>query len=131
MRILSRSLMMVGLATAVVVANAALGEAQTYRFQLQPFCNKVTLTLLPSSSGSVAGVVGYDDNCGEERSPVHGSAILTPDGGFSIGYTTNYPCGCGSHTTVEWGPNASSGSWTDSDGNSGSYIYDVLDQPSG
>ena len=45
MHFLSRSLMMTALTTLAVLTSAALGEAQTIRFQLQPLCDTVTLTV--------------------------------------------------------------------------------------
>jgi hypothetical protein len=138
MHFLSRSLMMTALAALAALANAALGEAQTLRFQLQPLCDKVTLTLVPSPSKSVIGIVGYDDNCGENpRSPVHGTAVLNPDGGISIGYTTSLPVSVygrtdvGLQTNVEWPADSNVGFWTDDDGNSGKFVFEILDQPSG
>src|SRR5512144_1262421 len=92
MRFFSRRSTVAALASISVLVSAGLGEAQTLRFQLQPLCDKVTLTLLPSSSSSVIGIVGYDDNCGENpRSPIHGTAVLNPDGSITIGYTTSLP----------------------------------------
>jgi hypothetical protein len=130
--------MMTALAALAALANAALGEAQTLRFQLQPLCDKVTLTLVPSPSRSVIGIVGYDDNCGENpRSPVHGTAVLNPDGGISIGYTTSLPVSVygrtdvGLQTNVEWPADSNVGFWTDDDGNSGKFVFEILDQPSG
>lgn len=138
MRFLSRTLMIGSLATVAVLVNAALGEAQTVRFQLQPFCNKITLTLMPSGSTSVIGVVGYDDNCGADpRSPIHGTAVESRNGTFTIGYTTSLPFSVygrtdvGVQTSVEWPANSNTGSWTDDDGNNGSFVFDILDQPSG
>ena len=138
MRYFSRSLMAIAPAALAVLATVAVGEAQTYRFRLQPLCNKVTLTLLPSSSPSVVGVVGYDDNCGEDpRSPIHGTAVLNRDGGFTIGYTTSLAVSVyertdvGLQTNVEWPANSNVGFWYDDDGDSGSFVFDILDQPSG
>ena len=138
MHFLSRNLMMTALATLAALTSAALGEAQTVRFQLQPLCDTVTLTLLPSPSKTVIGVVGYDDNCGENpRSPIHGTAVMNPDGSISIGYTTSLPFSVygrtdvGLQTNVEWPANSDVGFWTDDDGYSGTFLFDILDQKSG
>ena len=138
MNFLSRSLMMTALATLPVLTNAALGEAQTLRFQLQPLCNTITLALMPSSARDLIGVVGYDDNCGENpRSPIHGTAVINPDGALSIGYTTSLSFSVyrrtdvGLQTNVEWPANSDVGSWTDDDGNSGTFQFEILDQKSG
>ena len=138
MTFLSRSLMMTALATLPALANAALGEAQTLRFQLQPLCNTITLALMPSSSKALIGVVGYDDNCGENpRSPIHGTAVINPDGGLSIGYTTSLSYSVygrsdvGLQTNVEWPASSDVGFWTDDDGESGTFLFEILDQKSG
>jgi hypothetical protein len=138
MHILSRSLMMTALASLAALTSAAIGEAQTIRFQLQPLCNTVTLALMPSSSNALIGVVGYDDNCGENpRSPIHGTAVLNPDGGISIGYTTSLSFSVygqtdvGLQTNVEWPANSDVGFWHDDDGASGTFLFDILDQKSG
>jgi hypothetical protein len=138
MHLLSRSLTMTALAALATLTSATLGEAQTVRFQLQPLCDTVTLTLLPSPSSAVIGIVGYDDNCGENpRSPIHGTAVMNPDGGITIGYTTSLPFSVygrtdvGLQTNVEWPANSDVGYWTDDDGNSGTFLFDILDQKSG
>ena len=138
MTFLSRSLMMTALATFAALTNAALGEAQTLRFQLQPLCNTITLALQPSSSKALIGVVGYDDNCGENpRSPIHGTAVIHPDGSLSIGYTTSLSFSVyrqsdvGLQTNVEWPANSDVGYWNDDDGDSGTFLFDILDQKSG
>jgi hypothetical protein len=138
MHFLSRSLMMTALVSLAALTNAALGEAQTLRFQLQPLCNTITLALMPSSSQALIGVVGYDDNCGENpRSPIHGTAVINPDGGLSIGYTTSLSFSVyrqtdvGLQTNVEWPASSDVGYWNDDDGNSGTFLFDILDQKSG
>ena len=138
MHLLSRSLMMTALASLAALTSAAIGEAQTIRFRLQPLCNTVTLALMPSSSNALIGVVGYDDNCGENpRSPIHGTAVLNPDGGISIGYTTSLSFSVygqtdvGLQTNMEWPANSDVGFWHDDDGDSGTFLFDILDQKSG
>ena len=129
---------MTALATLAALTNVALGEAQTLRFQLQPLCNTITLALMPSSSRDLIGVVGYDDNCGENpRSPIHGTAVINPDGSLSIGYTTSLSFSVyrqsdvGLQTNVEWPANSDVGYWNDDDGDSGTFLFDILDQKSG
>ena len=138
MNFLSRSLTMTALATLTALTTAALGEAQTLRFRLQPLCNTITLALMPSSSRDLIGVVGYDDNCGENpRSPIHGTAVIHPDGSLSIGYTTNLSFSVyrqtdvGLQTNVEWPASSDVGYWHDDDGDSGTLLFDILDQKSG
>jgi len=131
-------LSVLAIAALAVLSSAAIGEAQTYRFQLEPLCDRIELTFVPMGSPSVLGVVGYDDNCGENpRSPIHGSAVMNPDGSFTIGFTTSLPYSVygrddvGLQTNVEIPIGDSVGYWTDDDGNYGTFIYDILDQKSG
>jgi hypothetical protein len=133
-----RSFVVPPLTALAVFLNAGPGEAQTFRFQLEPYCDKVVLTFVPSGSSSVLGIVGYDDNCGDlPRSPIHGTAVMNPDGSFTIGYTTSLPFSVygrsdvGLQTSVEIPANSSVGSWTDDDGLNGTFEFDILDQPSG
>ena len=133
-----RSLVVPSFAAFAVFLNAGLGEAQTLRFQLQPLCDTVVLTFVPSASPSVLGVVGYDDNCGQNpRSPISGTAIVNPDGSVTIGFTTSLPFSVyerpdvGLQTNVEIPANSFSGVWRDDDGNTGKFQFDLLDQKSG
>ena len=121
-----------------VLVSAGLGEAQTLTFRFAPGCAKVTLTLVPTGSPSVVSLVGYEDNCGTDpRSPVYGTAVLNRDGGFTLGFTTSVPVSVSGgpdtavQTNVEWPAGASSGTWNDDDGNSGTFVFDLLDQKSG
>ena len=135
---MARKLAVPSLTGLAVVLGAELAEAQTFRFQLEPYCEVVVLTFVPSGSPSVLGVVGYDDNCGENpRSPIHGTAVMNPDGSITIGYTTSLPYSVyqrsdvGLQTNVEIPANGSSGTWVDDDGYSGTFQFDILDQKSG
>ena len=71
------------------------------------------------------------------RSPIHGTAVINPDGALSIGYTTSLSVSVygrsdvGLQTNVEWPANSDVGSWTDDDGNSGTFLFEILDQKSG
>jgi hypothetical protein len=133
-----RSLVVPSFAAFAVFLNAGLGEAQTFRFQLQPLCDTVVLTFVPSASSSVLGVVGYDDNCGQDpRSPISGTAIVNPDGSVTMGFTTSLPFSVyertdvGLQTNVEIPANSFSGVWRDDDGYTGTFQFDLLDQKSG
>ncbi len=133
-----RTFVVPALTALFVFVNAGAGEAQTFTFQIKPYCDKIVLTLVPSGSSTVLGVVGYDDNCGDlPRAPIYGTAVLNPDGSVTIGYTTSLPVSVynrtdvGLQTNVVIPANASVGSWNDDDGNSGTFEFDILDQKSG
>jgi hypothetical protein len=127
------------LAALSLLLNASPGEAQTYRFQISPYCDEIVLTFVATGSPNVLTVVGYDDNCGDlPRSPVYGTAVMNPDGGFTIGYTTSLPVSIydrggdvGLQTNVEIPAGSPVGYWSDDDGYSGTFTFDILSQPSG
>jgi hypothetical protein len=139
MRTLSRSLVFALLGPLIVFVNVAFPQQQqVLRFRLEPLCNKITLAMSLSSSPSVIPIAGWDDNCGEEpKAPIYGTLVVLPNGGLSIGYTTALPYSIYGfenfdlHTTVEWPPTSNVGSWRDDLGDSGSFVFDILDQPSG
>ena len=71
------------------VDEAPVADAQslgTFRWQLQPYCNVVTINVT-----GVAGVYtleGYDDQCGAPtRAPLTGVATPNPDGTIGFGFT--------------------------------------------
>jgi hypothetical protein len=125
------------LALAPLATSKAMAEGpQVVRFRLEPFCNKVSLAVAPSSAPTIIGVFGYDDNCGDApQLPIYGTAVVNPDGGISLGVTTSIPssqCECVAiQTNVQFPPNSNSGVWTDDKGQSGDFVFDILDQPSG
>lgn len=95
----------------------------TFRWQLQPFCNVVTLSV--RQDGGVYTLDGYDDQCGGgERASVVGTAFLNPDGSVGMGLS--------SMTAPEAAPvvlrarielATVSGTWSDSAGNSGAFVF--------
>ena len=71
------------LTVLVSVMPAGAQTLGTFRWQLQPFCNVVTVTV--TQSGAVYTLDGYDDQCGApQRAPLVGLATPNPDG--SIGH---------------------------------------------
>lgn len=71
----------------VVVAIASAADAQslgTFRWQLQPFCNVVTLSV--TQVGGIYRLEGTDDRCGAaQAASAIGTAFLNPDGSIGIG----------------------------------------------
>ncbi|MEZ5287765.1 MAG: hypothetical protein R2712_23775 [Vicinamibacterales bacterium] len=103
-------------ALAPGVKAQALG---TFRWQLQPYCNIVTLSV--HQDGAVYTLDGYDDQCGAASAAgVVGTAFLNPDGTIGLGLSGATAPGAApvmvyarlQLTTV-------SGTWSDSAGNSG------------
>ena len=101
-------------------------EAQslgTYTWQLQPYCNVVTVTIV--QLGASYTLDGYDDQCGApQRAPLVGVATPNPDGtiGFGLNVVT-VPGGRGVQVDARISLPAGSGPWTDSAGNSGTFAF--------
>ena len=71
---LSTCLLALFLLSGREVAAQPLGS---FSWQLQPFCNRVTLNVV--QTGAVYTMDGWDDQCGAAaRAPIVGSAILDP-----------------------------------------------------
>jgi hypothetical protein len=118
-RWISSCLVLVVVATAAATASAqSLGNL---KWQLQPYCNVVTVTVT-----GVAGVYtleGFDDQCGAPtRAPLTGVATPNPDGtiGFGLNIVTS-PGGRGIHVEARISMATLSGPWTDSDGHKGTF----------
>jgi hypothetical protein len=119
----------VGLAAGVVRADAqTLG---TFRWQLSPYCNVVTVTI--SQQGSVFALDGVDDQCGADRlAAADGTAFFNPDGTIGLGFTI-VPAPDGVPLTVEASiePGSLSGSWRDTAGNQGTLQFGPGPAPGG
>jgi Chaperone of endosialidase/Head domain of trimeric autotransporter adhesin len=114
------------LALAALAAPTAAASAQslgTFTWQLQPYCNVVTVNVT-----GVAGVYtleGFDDQCGAgTRAPLTGVATPNPDGtiGFGLNIVTS-PGGRGIQVEARIAMAGLSGPWTDSDGNNGTFAF--------
>lgn len=103
---------------SVVAQGTALG---TFRWQVQPFCNVVTLTI--TQVGALYRLEGTDDQCGAAKvGSVVGMAFPNPDGSVGFGFTTVVPgSGAGLHTDAAIALTTLGGSWRDSAGNSGAF----------
>lgn len=101
------------------VAAQSLG---TFRWQLQPFCNLVTVQVT-----QVAGVYrleGIDDQCGAATvAPVVGVAAVNPAGSITLALNqVTTPGGVPVHVNAVVTLPSASGTWRDSAGNSGDFI---------
>jgi hypothetical protein len=110
----------VALAIPAVVSAQPLG---TFRWQLQPHCN--VLTVMVTQVGSVYRVEGTDDQCGAATSAsVIGTAFLNPNG--SIGFGLNVvaaPGGTAAPIDATIALATLSGTWRDSGGGSGTFAF--------
>jgi hypothetical protein len=93
----------------------------TFSWQMQPYCNKVVLTLTTTATGF--SLSGYDDMCGANpRSTASGQAVFNPDGTVSVNFTlVSSPSGRSAGVSGIVSPSSGAGTWTDSLGHSGTF----------
>lgn len=109
----------------LVAASATAVSAQplgTFRWQLQPFCNIVTLNVIQQSG--VYTLDGFDDQCGAgQRAHAVGVASVNPDG--TVGFGLHIVAAGGGPVHVEAALNLQTvgGTWRDSTGNTGQFVF--------
>lgn len=110
----------------VMVLAPVLASGQTigtFRWQLQPFCNIVSLTI--TQNGGVYELEGTDDQCGAaQAASASGTAFVNPDGsiGFGLAIVTS-PNGTPVHVNASITLSTLSGTWHDSAGVSGALVF--------
>lgn len=110
---------------AVVLASTP-AEAQTlgtFRWQLQPFCNVLTVAVV--QQGGQYQVDGTDDQCGAaQQASVVGRAFPNPDGSIGFGLTTVTTTNATAiHIDARLSVATLGGTWRDSAGNSGAFAF--------
>lgn len=105
---------------------AAPASAQplgSYRWQLQPYCNIITVTVV--QQGGQYQLDGQDDQCAAaEKASVVGLAFQNPNGTIGFGLTVvTAPAGTPVHVAATISITTLSGTWHDSSGNSGSFTF--------
>ena len=105
-------LLMTGVAGAQTVG--------TFRWQTQPFCNVLTLTVIQQGAGFQ--LVGMDDLCGSSPAPVTGTAVLTASG-VTFGVVIAHASGQATHLSATIRLDTLSGSWNDDDANGGTFQF--------
>jgi hypothetical protein len=95
----------------------------SYRWQLQPYCNVVTLHVV--QQGGQYTLDGTDDQCGNgPKAAVRGMAFQNPSGSIGFGLTiVTVPGGIPVHVDAAIGMTTLSGTWADSAGNSGTFVF--------
>ena len=111
------------LGTALTTGSAEAQTIGTFSWQLQPFCNVVSLTV--SLSGPGYTLDGFDDQCGlGGRAPITGGATSNADGTIGFGFTVvTAPGGAPVHVAARITLAALSGTWNDSAGNTGAFAF--------
>jgi hypothetical protein len=113
------------IALGALVFGASSASAQvlgTFTWQMQPFCNKVTVTLTAVAAGFM--LHGFDDQCGAgPRGSAAGTVVLNPDGTASVNFTI-VTSGAARAVQVSGivSPATGQGTWTDSAGNAGNFV---------
>ncbi|MEP7117980.1 MAG: hypothetical protein ABI880_10380 [Acidobacteriota bacterium] len=125
MRFLAARLLVAALVLAPAMAAAqSLG---TLTWQLQPFCNRLTLTI--DQSGSTYSLQGFDDQCGVDpgrRAAAVGTAVLNGDGSVELGVTiVTAPSGRAVHVDARVSPATGQGTWRDDAENAGTFALDA------
>jgi len=97
----------------------------TFSWQLQPYCNRVTVNV--TQNGGIYTVDGYDDQCGApQRAPLVGLGTPNPDGTIGFGlHVVTVPGGRGVQIEARITLAGLGGSWTDSAGNSGTFAFNA------
>ncbi len=108
-------------ATPLAIQAQSLG---TFRWQLQPYCNIVSVAV--TQSGAVYRLEGTDDQCGgaTDQASVIGTAFQNPDGTIGMGLNiVRSPGGLPLPVDAEISMATLSGTWRDSAGNSGTFSF--------
>ena len=114
--------LVVALGALVFGASSATAQALgTFTWQMQPFCNKVTVTLTIVPAGYM--LHGFDDQCGAgPRGSAAGTAVLNPNGTASVNFTI---VTSGTVRAVQVSgivsPATGQGTWSDSVGHAGTF----------
>jgi C1q domain len=120
-----RSVAVAVTAALVSMAGATTASAQvfgTFSWQMQPFCNIVTLTLT-SVTGNFT-LDGSDDQCAAtKKGSASGIGVFNPDGSVGLNFTIVAPSGQPLHVSASVSPANGQGSWTDSRGRSGTFAF--------
>jgi hypothetical protein len=112
---------------AALLAAASTVDAQplgTYSWQLAPYCNVITVSV--TQTGSIYTLDGYDTQCGgaSNRAPATGMAVPNPSGTIGLGFTiVTSPNGTPVHVDTAITLPSLSGSWRDSLGNTGTFVF--------
>jgi hypothetical protein len=108
-----------------LVCPAAAAIAQplgTFRWQIQPYCNVLTVNV--TQQGGIYTIDGTDDRCGAaQAASLVGIAFFNPSSLVGFGLTAVLPNGVPVHIEAEIDISSLNGTWRDSGGNNGSFIF--------
>lgn len=107
---------------ACAASAASAQSLGTFRWQFQPYCNVVSVTV--TQAGGIYTFDGFDDQCGAAtRAPATGLATLNPDGTIEIGLAiVTTPDAAPVHVAARISFATLSGTWQDSAGGTGNFV---------
>lgn len=110
-----------GLVAPAAVSAQVLG---TFPWQMQPYCNVVTLTLTTTPAGGWT-LDGSDDQCGAtNRASAVGVGVFNGGGNVTLNFSiVTAPSARPVHVSAVVSPATGSGTWTDSAGNAGTFAF--------
>lgn len=110
-------------ALAVLTAPADAQVLGSFSWRLAPYCNVITVTV--TQSGSNYTLDGYDNQCGgSTRAAVTGMAVPNPTGTVTLGFTiVTPPSATPVHVQTAIDLASLGGSWTDDQGNGGTFVF--------
>lgn len=114
------SLLLVASALPLTASAQVFG---TFPWQMQPYCNVVTLTLTTTPAGFTLD--GTDDQCGAtNKASAVGVASFSATGNVTLNFSiVTAPAGKAVHVSAVVSPANGAGTWTDSVGNSGTFAF--------
>ena len=111
-----------GLMVVVGVPEATAQPLGSFSWQLQPYCNRVTVNV--RQDGSVYTLDGTDDQCGAaQKAPLVGLAAPNPDGSIGFGLNIVSPTGQAIPVQARISFATLSGTWSDAAGNGGDFAF--------
>lgn len=116
-------LLLVVAALLVPSASVSAQVLGTFPWQMQPYCNRVTLTLSQSPAGFV--LEGLDDQCGtSNRASALGMASFNASGNMTMNFSiVTAPGARAVHVSAVVSTGSGSGAWSDSVGNTGAFVF--------
>ncbi len=106
----------------LLTATAGAQPLGSFSWQLQPHCNRVTVTV--TQNGGIYTLDGTDDQCGAaQTAPLVGVAAPNPDGTIGFGLNIVSPSGQPTPVQARISIATLSGTWSDNAGNSGAFAF--------
>ena len=116
------TLAVLALSLAAAALPASAQTIGTFTWQTQPYCNVLTLTVIQQGAGYQ--LVGADNQCGAAPAPVSGTALLSGSG-VAFGVSVALGSGRTAHLSATINLGSLSGTWIDTDGNTGPFAFGV------